>query len=873
MGAKTFSRSFAGGEIAPELFSRLDLDKFQTGLALCLNCETLPQGPVQNRAGYTYVLAAKYWDRASRLIPFSYSTEQTFALEFGDGYVRFHTEGGTLLEPTKAIQAVTIASPGVFRCDAHGYIAGQTIFIAGLVVMPDVNLRWFIVDTTPDVDHFTLKDLWGNVLSTAGMPAYGGSGAAAARVYEVAMPFTAAQLDTVNYVQSADVLSLVSPFHPPMELRRLSATNWELRTIQFAPALSPPQGVDTPPSAITHEYAVSAVLSNYQITTLSAPASCSNDLTLPGYSNVLAWGSVPGGVMYHIYKRIGGQWQWIGVSPSGSTILDDGSIQPDPTVQVYSGIGGPGPVVSATPLAPAGTTVEVQPNGAGLISYEYVVTSRDELDVEESIASAAATGLNDLAIDGNYNMVTWPAVPGVRNYGVYRKINGVYGFVGRSGPECVFVDRNVLPDTTTTPPLQTNPFQGDGNYPRAVSYFEQRRVFAGTINQPQTVWATRSGTERNLGYSFPSRDDDAVSLRVVSREAHTIRHLVPMNDLLLLTSSGQWKVSSNDSGPLTPTSNQVKPQGFAGASIAVPVVTDRSILFAQDRGGSIRELEFSWQQQGYQTSNVSVLAPHLFDYHSMRQLAFTRSPLPALWAVREDGLLLGMTYVPEHEVRAWHQHQTDGAFESVCSIAEGDEDALYAVVRRVINGQTVRYIERRHGRRFDTPSDQFFVDSGISYSGAPAQTFSGLHHLEGKKVAILADGGESPSQVVIGGKVTIDAPASKVHIGLPYAARGQTLPMSLEAQALGQGMAKNINNVYLRVRRSNGFKVGPTFDALSPFPTRSTEPYGSPPDLVTDEVPMVLAPDWQQNGQFCFEQASPIALTVLGLTFNVATGG
>jgi hypothetical protein len=869
---KTLSRSFAGGEITPELFSRLDLDKFQTGLALCQNCETLPQGPVQNRAGYSYVLAAKYWDRAARLIPFSYSTEQTFAIEFGDQYVRFHTQGATLLETPLPIAGITLAGAGVFNVAGHGLAAGQTVVIADLPAMPEVNGRWFIVNTVPDADHFTLKDLWGTVLSTAGMPAYGGSDAKVARVYELATPYTSAALDSLNYVQSADVLTLVSPYFEPRELRRLSATSWELRTIQFAPVLAPPQGTTIPPTAITHEYAVSAVLSNFQITSLSAPATCSNDLTLPGYFNTLAWASVPGGVLYHVYKRIGGQWQWIGVAPSGSTVIDDGSYVPDPTAQVYQGPGGPGPVVSATAQAPVGTGVAVMPTGAGAIPYEYVVTSRDELEVEESIASTAAAGFNDLAITGNFNTVTWPAVPGVRNYGVYRKQNGLYAFVGRGGPDCVFVDRNVLPDSSITPPLQTNPFQGDGNYPRAVSYFEQRRMFGGTINQPQTVWGTRSATERNMGYSFPSRSDDALSARVVAREAQTIRHLVPMNDLMLLTSGGEWKMGATDSSALAPRNISIKPQGYAGSSSVPPVVTDRSILFAQDRGGTIRELQFSWQQQGYQTTNVSVLAPHLFDGFSVRQLAYTRSPLQALWTVRSDGALLGMTYVPEHEVRAWHQHQTAGAFESVCSVAEGDEDALYAVVRRTINGTTVRYIERRHNRRFAAAADQFFVDSGISYSGAPAQTFSGLHHLEGETVAILADAGVSPPQVVTGGKVTIDAPASKVHIGLPYRSRGQTLPMSMEVQALGQGMAKNINAAYLRVRHSNGFSTGPTFDSLVPMLTRGYEPYGSAPDLVTDEVSIVLPPLWQQGGQFCFQQEDPIAMTVLGITFDVATG-
>lgn len=874
MTRKTLLRSFAAGEISPELFARVDLDKFQTGLALAENVETLAQGPAQNRPGYSYVLGAKYWDRLSRLIPFSYSTEQTFSLEFGDKYVRFHTQGATLLEAAKGVATISNALVAVFGVAAHGFSVGSTVFLGSVGGMPDLSGRWFVVGTVPTADTFTLRDFWGQVVNTSTMAAYAG-GATIARVYEVTTPYAPADLATLNFVQSADVLTLTSPVHPPMELRRLGATNWTLSAIQFASSLAAPQSTGVPPSAITHTYRVVASLNTGYFGGFSMPTSCNNDLTIPGRYNLVSWSSVPNAVIYFVYKEIAGVFQFIGFSASGTYIIDSG--QPtDPTVPDYAFIG-PAPTVTAVAVVPFSDSVSVVPTIPTAIVqptvYTYAVTSLTSDASEESIASGEVSTINDLNGLGNINTIRWPTVPGVSLYNVYKKsTGGIFGLIGRAAQEAMFIDNNITPDVSITPPLQINPFQGAGNYPRAVSYYEQRRVFAGTINNPQTVWATRSGTERNLGYSFPSRDDDSINVRVVAREANTIRHLVPMNELMLLTSGGEWKMAAVDSGALTPSSVSVKPQGYAGASTVQPIVTNRTIMFAQDRGGAIRELEFSWQQQGYQTTNVSILAPHLFDYHTVRQLAYTRSPLQALWSVRDDGVLLGMTYVPEHEIRAWHRHITDGAFESACSVAEGDEDALYVIVRRNINGRTVRYVERRHTRRFIEAADQFFVDSGISYVGEPASTFSGLHHLEGRTVAILADGGVSPPQVVVGGKVSIDAPARKVHIGLPYVARGQTLPMSMEVQALGQGMAKNLNKVYLRVIQSNGFKAGPTFAKLRDFPTRAYEPYGSAPDLITDEVPITLEPDWQQNGQLCFQQDLPLSMTVLGLAFEVATG-
>ncbi|KPV08889.1 hypothetical protein APR50_10480 [Variovorax paradoxus] len=872
MAIKTLSRSFAGGEISPELFSRVDLEKYQTGLALCENAIVTPQGPIQNRPGFGYINRTRDSARKSRLLPFAFNTQQTFALEFGHGYIRFHTQGGTLLEPALAINTISIASPAVFgMTGAHGLSAGNWVYSVGIGGMPDLTTRWFMVASTPTSDSLTLNDLNGVPISSVGMGPYTGGGTLA-RLYEIASPYDENDLDTLHYVQSADVMTLVSPRYAPRELRRKGATNWELQTIQFTSSLSPPQSNVAIPNAIEHKYSVVAILSDYRYGTMSLPVSCMNDLSIPGRYNVVAWGSIPGAQLYLVYKYVGGQPQFFGVSPSSSQFIDDGDRLPDPSVPNYGGIG-PTPIISATAVAPFSTGVSVIPTGAGLIEYAYAVTSSDELGKEESIASSSAFALNDLTVAGNYNTVRWPAVPGVRAYNVYRLTNGILAYVGRAGPDCVFMDANILPDTSTTPPLQINPFLGDGNFPQAVSYHEQRRVFAGTLNAPQTVWMTRSGTELNLGYSQPTRDDDSITLRVVSREANTIRHLVPMNELMLLTSGGEWKLMSADGGALTPSSVSVKQQGYSGASNVQPVVTNRTILFAQDRGGHIRELEFSWQQQGYQTSDVSILAPHLFDYLAVRQMAFSRAPQQLLWSVRSDGAMLGMTYVTEHEVRAWHRHRTAGQFESCCTVAEGDEDVLYVIVRREINGQPLRYVERLHTRRFDTPADQFFVDCGASYSGAPADVIGNLHHLEGETVAILADGGVEPPQVVVGGKITLSSPASKVHVGLPYTTRIQTLPISLQTEALGQGTQKNVNKVHVRVLESNGFETGPSFNNLRPFKTRNTEPYGSPPELVTDEVEIVADPDWNRSGSMCVQQANPVSLMVLGMTLEVAVGG
>jgi hypothetical protein len=233
---------------------------------------------------------------------------------------------------------------------------------------------------------------------------------------------------------------------------------------------------------------------------------------------------------------------------------------------------------------------------------------------------------------------------------------------------------------------------GPGNYPGAVSYFEQRRVFGGTLNRPQNFWGTKSGTESNMSYSIPTRDDNRVAFRIAAREASAVRHIVPVTSLVLLTPSCEYRVNPNGE-VLTPSSISVKPQSYIGCNNVTPVLVGNSILFAQARGGRIREMSYSWQAGGYLTNDISILAPHLFDYQNITDMAFCRAPYPVLWAVSSSGQLLGMTYVPEQQIAAWHRHDTAGGVVRIGVRGHRDpggqvsaEDMLYVIVKRTIGG-------------------------------------------------------------------------------------------------------------------------------------------------------------------------------------------
>jgi hypothetical protein len=303
------------------------------------------------------------------------------------------------------------------------------------------------------------------------------------------------------------------------------------------------------------------------------------------------------------------------------------------------------------------------------------------------------------------------------------------------------------------------------------------------------------------------------------------------------------------------------------------VLVNNNVVYAAARGGHAREMAFNWQAGGHVTGDLSLRAPHLFDGFTIVDMALSKAPYPIIWMVSSNGILLGLTYVPEQQVGAWHWHDTDGLFESVACVAEGDEDVLYAVIRRTIGGVQKRYIERMRPRAFDTQADCFFVDSGLTYDGAPATVMSGLGHLEGKTVSVLADGAVHRQLVVSGGSVTLDVEASKVQIGLPISADIQTLPLALDMPGYGQGTKKAVNKVFLKVAESSGVFAGSSFDRLVEAKIRTDEVYGTPPRLQSREIEIVIKGAWADDGAVCVRQADPLPMTITGLTLDLATGG
>jgi hypothetical protein len=436
---RIYNRSFAGGELSPEMFGRIDDIKFQTGAAKMRNFIPTPQGPAENRPGTFYVATVKDSTKSTRLLPFTYSTTQTMVLEFGQGYIRFHTQGSTL-------QA---GSPAAYN--------GATAYVVGDLVSSGGTNYYCIAATTGNAPPNATY--WYPLPSSA---------------YEIPSPYQEADLFSIHYVQSGDVLTLVHPNHAPRELRRLGATTWTLTAITFVAPVAVP-GAPTVTASRGDALNITGITQANPgvVTTVGNHGFAIGDSV---YIN--------GGTM----TQLSG-FYLVNTTPATNTF----------SVKAYD-TGVPVDTTAYTAWA-SGGFVQFGDKSLDFDNY-YVVTAIAQNAVDESAASPSGNVINNLNAIGAKNTITWSAVAGALRYNVYKRQSGLYGYIGQTAATS-FDDDNIGPDMGITPPIVETPFSSANNYPRSVSYFEQRRIFAGTNNAPQTIWMTRSGTESDLSYSLP----------------------------------------------------------------------------------------------------------------------------------------------------------------------------------------------------------------------------------------------------------------------------------------------------------------------------------------------------------------------------------
>jgi hypothetical protein len=830
--------SFSSGELSPTLFGRVDLDKYHTGLQTCRNAFVDYRGGVTRRPGTRFVALMGDNQMRHRLVPFIFSTVQSYVLVFGDQNMRVVRNGGLVTEPAK-----TVGHSGTtVTATAHGYVSGDWV-----AVTDSVQPRRVVVI---DANSFTLVDITSGATITS-------TSTTTARIFSLATPWLAADLPLLKFTQSFDTMTIVHPNYQPRNLTRTQHWVWTLSLVSIGSKIANP------------------IIATFSTTLSGSP--------------------------------------------------------------------------------PAGTTSDT--------AYGFMVTAVN-VDGDESLPSPifGNFGLNMETLPVTAK-ITWGAVTGAARYNIYAATvtHGIsmddyapMGFIGSvDAATLTFKDTDIIPDFTKAPPTHDDPF-ASSNWPGVVTYFDQRKVYAASNTNPQTLWMSKVDQFDNFDVTKPANDGDALTLTLSSNQSAEIRALVPMPDgMLAFTQAGTYKISGGGTNTGIKVSSAIaRAQNYIGANDVPPIPINFEIFFIQERGSVVRALTYNFYTSTYEPADLTLLSNHLFLPHTIKEWAYAEHPYKLIWCVRDDGQLLCLTYLKDQKLQGWTRHDTNGQYESVVSIPENGTDGVYVIVNRTINGSTFRTLEQLqskdlsqgvefawyldcaldYGSNFPaatltfsstsgavalTASASVFASgdvgkvvraaggmltisafaSGTGVSGtwnrvptdliqAPVPTvrpqvtgtwtlaakvtlLSGLDHLKNTAVSYLADGVPGTGTVSSTGTLTLPVAASKVIVGLNFVSQCQTLDLEPSGQSL-QGKRKKVNSVVAKVENTGVLRWGPTFTELTPW----IDVYGDSlvTGVMTGDQPLGVNQFYNYGGRVCWQQDLPLPMTVLSLVPELSPG-
>lgn len=408
-------------------------------------------------------------------------------------------------------------------------------------------------------------------------------------------------------------------------------------------------------------------------------------------------------------------------------------------------------------------------------------------------------------------------------------------------------------------------------YPKLCTFYQDRFVVAATDSKPNFIWFSRTGDYPNFGVEKVEgtiTDDSAITLPVINRKMCEIRHLVPANDLIILTSGNEWIIRGDKT--ITPTNCNLKTQTQRGALSCEPQFIGNRCVFVQERGGTVRDMGYSYESDNYTGQDLTLFVKTLVKGHLAVTSAYAQDPDSIIYYVRDDGQLNCLTYIPEQKVYGWSHFVTNGKYRYVESVAEGEQDTIYFVVDRVINNKSVKCIERSIPLYTEDNSD-VFLDCYVKVANSIKTDYINAPHLVGQMVDIVIDGQQMPSRVVPPtGVIKLDGKANVITVGLPYTTKIKipNVEQQINDGTL-QGRVATVSRVVLRMYKSFGGKVGRTFDRMDDI----TLP---PNELFTGDKPVILPKmgiNYSTDTSICIKHSDPFPFNLLSITRIVEIGG
>ena len=761
--------AFSSGELAPLFDGRVDLEEYSSGCRKLENFIPLIEGPAMRRGGTRFVRAVKDSTDRCGFLKFQFNTEQAYVLEIGDQYMRFYTDHGIVLNGTNPLE---LATP------------------------------WTAADLFDSAGNFLLRS-----------------------------------------VQSGDILYITHTggTYAPQKLTRSGALSWSIA--DFDPEGGPFEDIDPDETITVYSSAATGTV------TLTASSAIFNSdhvgalflIEQNSSDDVPAWEAaktVTSGIQRRVENRVY-------VSATAGTT---GTITPSHTVgSAYDGDPG----VQWTFRHPGYGWAQITAVASGGLSATATVLSR----------------IPDGAVGSGEASTRWA-------FGAW---------------------------------------SDDAGWPTHVSFFRERLTFARRTTRE--FWMSEAGDFERFRNRDPGGEtvaDSAIRGEVTSDQADPIEWLAPSDlSLLIGTAGGEFSIHEiTTTEPLGPGNVKADHNSGYGSRPVQPVRVGDSVLFVQKSGRKLRDLAFTIEKEKYGSTNLNVLSRHLLPKgKSITKVVYQQEPHSVIWALRSDGLLLGTTINANQRRFGWHRHPIAGDFGSGTAVVEAievipnpdaDADELWMIVKRTVDGSTVRYVEYMEAEweREEDIIEAFYVDSGLTYDGrenatltpgagattagtedvtftagsgvfasgdvgkeiryryqdsddewhtARAEitaftsstvveatilaafpstsaiaangwgltvtTISGLDHLEGETVDVLADGAVHPQRTVASGAITLQSAAFYVHAGLPCPCK--IAPMRVEAgsaDGTAQGKTKRIHRFIVRLLDTVGGKAGPDPD-------------------------------------------------------------
>ncbi len=810
-------QNFTAGEITERLHGRTDISKYENGAEIVENFVVQPHGGCTRRPGTRFIAEVKNSANPVTLITFEFNVEQTYILEFGPSYFRVFKDGG--------------------------------------------------------------------VVESGGSPV------------EVATPYTAADLDTLKYAQSGDVMYIVSPNHAVRKIERTSDTAWSLSVVDLlrGPFLD----------------------RNITTTTLTSSAH-TGSVTITASASLF--------VSTDVGRLIKIQEGFVKITGFSSATSVTGTVQ-----ELEDGRSEIMPTYAASLVFhegdPDSTGLEhndrIEDAAAGFIDQGF--KSGQTITISGTSSNNTSSGF--LLVDVTDSVLTLAPGADLTNETASATVQG----------KLEAVDNWSL-----------GAFSETSGFPRAVAFYEERLVFAGTSNQPQTLFFSQGGDFEN--FEAGTEDDDGMVFTLGSNFVNVIRFLASTRNLIVGTSGGEFVVRAGATDEaITPTNIQIKQQTSHGSADTSPIQAGNATLFIQRAKRKVRELQFNFDVDGFVAPDVTIISEHITE-SGLVEMSYQQEPDSVIWCVRTDGQLACLTYKREEQVTGWSRQIIGGAFGTGNAVVERvgvipgdlDEDEIYLVVKRTINGATKRYIEFIKDFEFGTDvNNAVFVDSSLTFTGVTstlngqisatattitltdsssfpasgavkigteiitytgnssnqltgctrgvvgaaaihasgatvkhaATTLSGLGHLEGQTVSILADGSVHADKTVSSGAITLDRHVTKAHVGLPYNSTLRTLRVNAGAtDGVAQGKIKRINELTVRLYRSVGLQVGRNENNLDIVPFRSSaDAMDAPIELFSGDKEIELNGYYDTKGQLTIRQDQPLPMTVLAAYATLTT--